>query len=277
MAKKVLFRSSIGGYHKGDVNRYITETDQEMRNLQKALDRANALNDELQAKTAMLEDEQQALQARLDRAIAESTTLQQHKEQLSKAVNEANALITASTERIEKLQSGIVEKDVTFAALNVKYKALAEALQGYASDPASLSSLADKAKRYDTMSREYGDTILEAKSEASSILSDAHSEAEMIKNDAVEAVQEIKETAHRQIEATLEGNDQSFKNLIMNFIEDYTKYANKLHADLDSIIAGAKDRVDDISYAIPAPSDFEVVLEELTDQPISDCSENGEA
>ncbi len=263
MAQTILFRGAIGGYNKADVNRYIARTDESNKEekrqlqsridtLQKELDLARTEQETAEARVAALAAEKEAL-------AAENETLTARLADMAELAAESDAVVTASGELIESLKEQLDEKEQAFAALQSEHTALASTMQQYASDLATLEALADKAKRYDEMSREYGSAILDAKSEASAIVSDAHKEADDIKNEAVDAVQEIKESAHRQIEATLEGTDLSFKNLIMNFIEDYTSYANKLHADLDNIIAGAKNRVDGISYSLSAPEVPEIL------------------
>lgn len=263
--KNVLFRSAIGGYNRSDVHNYISKTDTEHNavieqlkdELQKRDDQLSELRSELEL-LRIGENENERLSSALNEKNAAL-------DECSAKLSEAEAIISAQNELIEKQKSN-------FAALEVELNELRKKLSELEYAGENLKSITEKAKRYDEMSREYGAAILEARSAANVIISDAQLEADLIKNDAVEAVRDIKENAHRQIEATLEGTDNSFKAMIVNFVEEYTNYANKIHHDLDSIITGAKSRVDDISYTIPA----ELIDSGSSDVPVNGAESDGE-
>jgi len=243
--KNVLFRTSIGGYNRSDVHAYISKTDAEHRTAVEELEeRLGDKDKELEALRAELEE--------LKESNCEAEKLGNELEERNKLLDDcvyklkdSENLISAQNELIERQKAELYELEENLRQLKKK-------LEDIEAAGVDIKTLSDKAKRYDEMSREYGSAILEARSEANNIISDAHMEADLIKNDAVEAVRDIKETAHRQIEATLEGTDNSFKTMIVNFVEEYTNYANKIHRDLDNIITGAKSRVDDIAYTIPS-------------------------
>ncbi len=185
-----LFRKSMSGYNKDDVNEYI----------EAASIRAKKREEEYESHIHSLEEKLEALEERVK--VAESRdfseeeekykneiasiksyyeiTLEEQKamsqksvEELAEKISEGNKLIQAQNEYIERLKDGA-------SKLQSELEASREMLDGYEKRSENASAVSEKASKYDSISAQIGDLMLNAGNTAEHIINEAKSKAAQI-------------------------------------------------------------------------------------------------
>ena len=162
----IAFRSAISGYNREDVNRYILDLNRRLEEQAEILERAAAENEQIRA---ALEEErgkaQEALRTEKEaREEAERQLASLHEEAVRRRKEaEEDALVRAS-----------LEKELDDA--NKKLEALQKEL---AFRPAADTST-EKSQKYDQLSAQIGDILINANQSADNILTSAHAQAARI-------------------------------------------------------------------------------------------------
>lgn len=160
-----LFRQSLSGYNKSDVNDYI-----ENINL-----RAKKREEELEARINKLESE---LFAMTDRAVTaeardfseEAAVYEEKIKALEEKLDECDKINEAKSEYTEKLEASLVEKNSQINELTERVYKLEQTI-------ADANSTLEKASQYDSLSHRLGEIMLGAGNTAEKILSDANEKA----------------------------------------------------------------------------------------------------
>ncbi len=205
-----MFRTSISGYNKDDVNRYIIETDRKNREqtdeLTKKTEELTKANTELTKKAETLEqnnaesaDRLLALEEELNRLKEENKAQAASIEEITKryefcriqtdAQNEALAKAKEERERLNRQIEALTEdshgKDLQIKQNAEKYAADIETLRSaYEKELAQIKdaakvdeSVAYKLDMYDRISSQIGDILINANRNSDEIISAARSEA----------------------------------------------------------------------------------------------------
>ncbi len=160
-----IFRKSVGGYNKSDVNTYIEDISI----------RHKSREEELEAKISRLEKKLEETEALLKEAQSrdfseESAAYTKQIEELETKVQDGTNIIAAKNEHIEKLEAEIAEKTSQISDMELRLNELEE-------NSKSANELLEKAKQYDLLSRRLGDLMLKAGDTAEKIVSDANQKA----------------------------------------------------------------------------------------------------
>ena len=199
MAKDALFRSSIGGYNKNDVNRYIEELGVQYT------DRGNELEGEIRELKKELEvlPSLRAEKERAEKLSGEIEALKKENSDISEAIKaqgeelEAkNASLGAITAEKDALEMRIKELGETEAALrseNAKIKAEFELkvreLESLASETENLKKqLEDDKNAFEKRAEEM---LLQIQAQAKAVIDKANETAELIISNARKKAQEV--------------------------------------------------------------------------------------
>jgi chromosome segregation ATPase len=160
-----LFRQSLSGYNKNDVNEYIEEIDL----------RAKKREEELEAKIAKVEAELQKMTERAmtaeARDFSEETAEYEAKiKALEEKLCESDKINEAKSEYSEQLEASLVEKNSQINELTEKVYKLEQTV-------ADANSTLEKAAQYDALSHRLGEIMLGAGNTAEKILADANEKA----------------------------------------------------------------------------------------------------
>ena len=160
-----LFRQSLSGYNKNDVNEYIEEIDL----------RAKKREEELEAKISKVEAELQKMTERANTAEArdfsdEAAVYEERIKALEEKLCESDKINEAKSEYTEKLEASLVEKNSQINELTEKIYKLEQTV-------ADANSTLEKASQYDSLSHRLGEIMLGAGNTAEKILSDANEKA----------------------------------------------------------------------------------------------------
>lgn len=153
-----IFRKSVSGYNKKDVNKYIEDISIS------AVER----EEELKSKIARLESELEASKIQLEEALkrdfSEEISVYTDKiKDLETKVEDGTNLICVKNEYIEKLQTDLANATMRIAEMEESIK--------------SAEQIHDKARQYEGLSRKLGEIMLGAGNTAEKIVSDANEKA----------------------------------------------------------------------------------------------------
>ena len=160
-----IFRKSVGGYNKSDVNTYIEDISIRHKNREEELEaKISKLEKKLEETQALLKEEQ-------SRDFSEEAEVYTKQiEELETKVVDGTNIIAAKNEYIEKLEAENSVKDTKIFDMESRLSELEE-------NSKSANELLEKAKQYDLLSRRLGDLMLKAGDTAEKIVSDANQKA----------------------------------------------------------------------------------------------------
>ncbi|MCQ2426536.1 MAG: hypothetical protein MJ070_10390 [Lachnospiraceae bacterium] len=263
------FRTSLSGYNKDDVNRYIQQMNfqftraEEMKNAElerlcKELENCRQAGQELPA----LKEENERLQtafenARVELAVAKEEADRKKEEaealslQCEAAKAEKTVLLEAAKEesaaQLDALKSEeailLADKDSRIAALEAEIEALKaenEALK----NSAGSGDREQKAQRYEKMSCQLGDILLSA-----------NADADRIRETAQENADEIRAKAEKEAAELVEKTNEKLQNEITEAGERLRTAYRSASADCERIIAGLKDSLASADSAMEARTD----------------------
>lgn len=170
-----LFRSSMGGFNKKDVNEYIAklchdfeqreaEAEQEIAKLKEENDKLNAAAEE----TAKLEEKVKA------------------SDELKKSLEEAEALIAAQNEKLSKYAEEVAE--------------LNGLIEDYKNRLEETAVTAEKIKEYESMTSRMGEIFMEATAEAEKIRRDAKASSEEYARAAAEECRRRQAAVYKKLD-----------------------------------------------------------------------------
>ena len=208
MAQKdsVLFRNSVSGYNKADVNSYILK-----------------INSELEAaeKTAK-------------NALEASALAQKEAEEKACALEAASA----SAVKQDKVISSLYEE------IDTLKEEIAKLRESVKEDPAKQET-GDEMLRYNEMSAQIGNVLIDAQKNAASIIDAAKKEAEKITKAASENVSEASEKALREI------TDKMCKSVDATY-KEATAYMNALQIEVNRLLADFSGKNKEMNEKIKA-------------------------
>ena len=169
-----LFRQSLSGYNKNDVNEYIEEIDL----------RAKKREEELETKISKIESELQKMTERVMTAEArdfseEAAVYEEKIKALEEKLSESDKINEAKSEYTEQLEASLVEKNSQINDLSEKVYQLEKKV-------ADANSTLEKAAQYDSLSHRLGEIMLGAGNTAEKILADANEKASSLIAQAAE-------------------------------------------------------------------------------------------
>ncbi|MBQ4137027.1 MAG: hypothetical protein IJD67_02850 [Clostridia bacterium] len=279
-----LFRQSLSGYNKSDVNDYI-----ENINL-----RAQKREEELEARINKLESE---LFAMTDRAVTaeardfseEAAVYEEKIKALEEKLDECDKINEAKSEYTEKLEASLVEKNSQINELTERVYKLEQTI-------ADANSTLEKASQYDSLSHRLGEIMLGAGNTAEKILSDANEKAASLiaqaseKRDhclevlkkytekycdklsevTVASAQERLDRIHSEMaefEASITRSVMDARRQTGSVKEYINELRQSLDTSLDSILNSASS-ADDAAIGVIDPS--EAAMEKLLEESVSD-------
>ena len=208
MAQKdsVLFRNSVSGYNKADVNSYILK-----------------INSELEAaeKTAK-------------NALEASALAQKEAEEKACALEAASA----SAVKQDKVISSLYEE------IDTLKEEIAKLRESVKEDPAKQDT-GDEMLRYNEISAQIGNVLIDAQKNAASIIDAAKKEAEEITKAASENVSEASEKALREI------TDKMCKSVDATY-KEATAYMNALQIEVNRLLADFSGKNKEMNEKIKA-------------------------
>ncbi|MBO7148842.1 MAG: hypothetical protein J6V93_03190 [Clostridia bacterium] len=169
-----LFRQSLSGYNKNDVNEYIEEIDL----------RAKKREEELETKISKIESELQKMTERVMTAEArdfseEAAVYEEKIKALEEKLSESDKINEAKSEYTEQLEASLVEKNSQINDLSEKVYKLEKKV-------ADANSTLEKAAQYDSLSHRLGEIMLGAGNTAEKIIADANEKASSLIAQAAE-------------------------------------------------------------------------------------------
>lgn len=210
--KKVLFRSSVTGYNKKDVNEYIASTDaRHAEELARAERRVSELEAELESAKNVYEMKISGLEASSRQAEREAMDsakkLSEAKESSLRALTNAQSETAAARQRSEELKKRLADAEARIARQSYEVKKLLElrgSTEAAIPDAAELADLRRRAAAYDELEKKrltQPQTGIEA--EAENVIQSARTEAASIRREALRDNAEALEEAKKQISAEL--------------------------------------------------------------------------
>jgi len=226
-SSNIAFRSALSGYNREDVNRYILDLNRRLEEQAELLERAAAENEQIRA---ALEEEkgkaQQALRTEKEaREEAERQLASLHEEAVRRRKEaEEDALVRAS-----------LEKELDDA--NKKL----EALQKELAVRPSADTSTEKSQKYDQLSAQIGDILINANQSADNILTSAHAQAARIVTETEEEANYIRtrlsDTADEMltaISAQLHLSTENCVTELMTAVREMRDSADSLVRDLEA-------------------------------------------
>ena len=241
MAKNSLFRNSLGGYNKNDVNRYIEELGVQYADRGNELEgEIKALKKELEVLPSLLEEKEKA-----QKLSSENELLKKEISDISEAIKaqgeeleEKKALLTSLTAEKDALEirvKELIERDEKLTADNARIAAQAEIkekeLQQSINEYNSYKALLDDEKA--EFERRAEEMLLQIQEEARAVIDRANDTANHIVADAKRKADEIKPSvsssstsspvSHEKKKDSLSDMFESHKSKMDSFFAAITK------------------------------------------------------
>lgn len=221
MAKKTapLFRKSMKGYNKDDVNEYIL-----------------GLNRTLEEQTALHEKEANEYKAKLDEAEKRAKEL----EELIKKQDAVIASLKARDEEAEKLSGENLEMEQEIISLRVTVSELEESLADYKK---AENESSEKAEQYDSICTRAGEILVIASTTAEDILNRANSEATKIVGDANTKKELMLRTFSESVDSAADDINVYIKRAVSDCIDKINASVNEVsRMATDTPVAPAEKR-----------------------------------
>ncbi len=248
---KRLFRSSVRGFNKNDVNSYIVSTNNEFSA------RETALNAEI----ASLKHKLSVSAERLNEAVVASQNIQE----LEKALNETkNRLenteseLASAKESVERLENELKTSGEEREALKVRVRELEESIESREAECAEkttsyepCANADEKSKMYDELSRNIGEIMLNANRNAERIVRDAELRANTLTSGGLERTDNAKKqltlVTGRAVAAMKKSairNADSYIREFKQYTENVAKSSRALSSELERKYAELSARAD---------------------------------
>lgn len=270
MASTKMFRNSISGYNKEDVNKYIRDTDAAH----------SAALSEAEAKIADLEARNKSLSDGISAANAEIISLRETKDEFEKKESEFSATVAKKIEEINdiKKESNFhkaeceAQKNV-ISTLKAERDALLSEIDKLKAAPLPMNTenatlevedvTADdkdsdqyKLDMYNKISSQLGDIIINANRTAEEIVSRAKNEAESLKNITENEVREKRALCDAEISKIKNDSEEEaayIRKRLSDIAEELlTRVSSDLHNSIDSSVREINTYVSDVQFEIKA-------------------------
>ncbi len=269
-----MFRTSISGYNKDDVNRYILEVDKknketaeslkneisalsaENETASAALRQAETEKAELAARIAELEEEilrlqeeQKAQSERIDSMMAEHTVCETQLAEQNSALSEMKEENAVLIGKLDTLSSESAAKDALLKAAAEKYAADLETLRSAyegeikaAKEAAKPDeSAAYKLDMYDRISSQIGDILINANRSSDEIVTAARTEAEKLLSrttaDAAARSTRMREGIHNCAVQTLARLKEDFVSNMTNCAGELQTCIKEIQYETEALMA----------------------------------------
>ncbi len=206
--KAKLFRSSMNGFNKEDVNRYIIEMnnefaskDEESKGEITSLKEKLAISAERLNEASVAVSERDALCEKLQLALAENEKLSAELEEKTKQANEINTELAKKEAELTAAAGTLAEKEKELLSVSSEL----ETLRSYIADLQSSlitpeanspcnenDDTAEKLRLYDELRGNIGDILLKANKNADDIVKEAEKKADDISRDSKEKADSAK-------------------------------------------------------------------------------------
>ncbi len=245
--KNIMFRSSISGYNKSDVNDYLFKINNEFTQKQ----------DDLNAKIKKIEDEADAAGKKCEELEAELEKLRGELCEKSRLLEEAESA-KPDADVLHNLNGKLDEQDNIISNQyqiiddlkneNEKLRtSLAEIKDNFDKE---LSELRQKANMYEQTSAKIGDTIISANRIAEETVASAVLEAQKIRDDAKADVEAQKQALTEETRVALEGIYVKLRKSAEESRSAITSVTAFAESTLNRAFAEIKKKTEDsISYA----------------------------
>lgn len=235
--KKVIFRTSMGGFNKADVTEYIDKQNAEFKKVTQSL---NNLLSEKDAKIEELNGVIEELSSKLTAAEAEAASSSAASDELKRLTEEldsANAVILLKDEEIEKLKAEVTGEE---------------------------SETERKAGLYDDMSSQVGDILISANKSADGIIAEATAKAEEINRRAANDADVLRReftTKMARISSDVRANAKSSAD----------EFKAEISAEIDALIASLTEALGSVSEKNAAISSKAEALERKLDDALDNA------
>ena len=233
-SKNTVFRSALSGYNREDVNRYILDLNRRMEEQQDSIRRTS---EETEARIADLRkkhDEAVSQTAEAQKAVSEAeNVIAALREELDHLRHEAENLrnaVSTETSRAAAAEDSLAQAQKTISALE----------QELSSRPAGEDST-EKSQKYDQISSQIGDILINANQSADKILTSAHIQASRIVTETEEEANYIRtrlsDTADEMltaISAQLHLSTENCVTELMTAVREMRDSADSLVRDLEA-------------------------------------------
>lgn len=278
MASTKMFRNSLSGYNKEDVNKYIRETDaahaEELEALRAEVSAA-------EAKIAELTEQNKTVSDILSATTAEVEALRTEKAEIEERDAQLAELLRKDMEEIDSLKKESnfhkaeceAQKNV-LTTLRAERDALLAEVEGLRTASTNASSTAPTASAeddeatadrdsdrykldmYNKISSQLGDIIINANRTADEIVSRAKNEAESLKISTDNEIREKKIACESEVSKMKNDTEEEaayIRKRISNIAEELlSRVSTDLHNSIDSSVREINTYVSDVQYEIKA-------------------------
>ncbi len=271
MASTKMFRSSIGGYNRDDVNSYIKETDsrhaEEIDALNAELENLSARLGEALSKIEILENDKSALSCEIDALRASEAEfdkkLEERDAKIAETRKEADFYRAESQAQINVISSIKAEKDALIAEIEVlkstyeqKNENEHDSCESASANDEDRESDAYKLGMYNKISSQLGDIMINANRTAEEIVAKAKTEAENIKASSEAEISQKKtecDSDIAKIKSETEEEAAYIRKRLSSVCEELlSRASSELHSSIDSSVREINNYVTDIQYEIKA-------------------------
>lgn len=217
--KNVAFRSSISGYNREDVNTYILDM------------------------TRMAEERENELRTQLDSANA---ALQEESRAAAGAIDEANAVISALRESVEQLKEHCAQLEEQLSA----EKETTQTLQAELEKRSTLELDNEKSKKYDQISAQIGELMINANQSADKIIAAANAEAQRIRAETEEEAITIRAHLSGTADAMLTSLSGRLHASTEDCITEITTVLHEMRDSASSLIRDMEARSEELNDKI---------------------------
>lgn len=269
-----MFRTSISGYNKDDVNRYILEIDKksketaetmsseikaltaETESLSLSLRKTVEENAELSAKLTELQEELDNLQAKLQAKSAENEEISKEYKACKTLLKEKNTALSAASventslkQRLDSLTANVSAKDTQLKAAAEKYAADLETLRtAYETELTAAreaakpdESAAYKLNMYEKISSQIGDILINANRSSDEIISSARAEAEKLltqtNDEASERSRRMRTGIHGCVSEAVTELKEEFLSSMTNCTGELQTCMKEIQYETDALMA----------------------------------------
>ena len=278
MASTKMFRNSLSGYNKEDVNKYIRETDaahaEELEALRAEVSAAEAKIAELTEQNKTVSDILSATTAEVEALRTEKAEIEERDAQLAELLRKDMEEIDALKKESNFHKAECEAQKNVLTTLRAERDALLAEVEGLrtaftdASSTAPTASAEDdeatadrdsdryKLDMYNKISSQLGDIIINANRTADEIVSRAKNEAESLKISTDNEIREKKIACESEVSKMKNDTEEEaayIRKRISNIAEELlSRVSTDLHNSIDSSVREINTYVSDVQYEIKA-------------------------
>lgn len=233
-ANNIAFRSALSGYNREDVNRYIL-------NINQQLEEKDALLKKNEEEAASL---QSSLKAECDKAVLQ-------RDEAAEKLREAENLILALRQEKDALAEQM-EKETERAAKaeEEREEALLKIRELEKNCTENSDCSAQKSQKYDQISAQIGDILINANQSADNILTSAHTEASRIVSETEKEANYIRTRLSDTADEMLSSISSQLHVSTENCVTELMTAVKEMHDSADSLVRDLQARSRELSDRI---------------------------